>query len=74
LGTVARQLLHGHTYRRLEFVRLSDYAREHLGIPVRKAWALLEVERSTWRADDFARAYDAPRSCTSVRTRRGNAR
>ncbi len=36
---------------------MNAYVREHLGISPRKAWALVKVEKSTWRAGEFQRAY-----------------
>ena len=58
IGRLLRIVVDQHVYRAHGFTSLADYVRERLGISVRKAWALLKVERSTRRADDFARAYD----------------
>jgi len=48
LGTVARDLLRGRAYRRLGFVRLSDYARERLGVSARTlhaaAWVATRLD------------------------------
>src|SRR6266850_6046251 len=48
LGIVARELLRGHAYRRLGFVRLSDYARERLGVSARTlhaaAWVATRLD------------------------------
>jgi hypothetical protein len=48
LGTVARELLRGRAYRRLGFVRLSDYARERLGVSARTlhsaAWVATRLD------------------------------
>jgi hypothetical protein len=58
IGRLLRIVVDQHLYRAHGFTSLADYVRERLAISVRKAWALLEVERSTRRANDFARAYD----------------
>ena len=58
IGRLLRIVVDHHLYRAHGFRSLADYVRERLGISVRKAWALLKVERSAWRADAFARAYD----------------
>ncbi|MBI3769234.1 MAG: hypothetical protein HY271_12210 [Deltaproteobacteria bacterium] len=58
IGRLLRIVVDQHLYRAQGFPSLADYVRERLGISVRKAWALLKVERSTRRADDFAHAYD----------------
>ena len=58
IGRLLRIVVDHHLYRAHGFTSLADYVRERLGISVRKAWALLKVERSTRRADAFARAYD----------------
>jgi hypothetical protein len=57
IGRLLRIVVDQHVYRAHGFTSLADYVRERLGISVRKAWALLKVERSTRRADAFARAY-----------------
>jgi hypothetical protein len=57
IGRLLRIVVDQHLYRAHGFTSLADYVRERLGLSVRKAWALLKVERSTRRADDFARAY-----------------
>ena len=48
LGSVARELLRGRAYRRLGFVRLSDYARERLGVSARTlhaaAWVATRLD------------------------------
>jgi hypothetical protein len=58
IGRLLRIVVDRHLYRAHGFTALADYVRERLGISIRKAWALLKVERSTRRDDDFARAYD----------------
>ena len=58
IGRLLRIAVDQHVYRAHGFTSLADYVRERLGLSVRKAWALLKVERSTRRADAFARAYD----------------
>jgi hypothetical protein len=58
IGRLLRIVVEQHVYRAFGFTAFADYVRERLGISVRKAWALLKVERSTRRADAFARAYD----------------
>jgi hypothetical protein len=58
IGRLLRIVVDKHLYRAHGFSSLADYVRERLGISIRKAWALLKVERSTRRDDDFARAYD----------------
>jgi hypothetical protein len=57
IGRLLRIVVDQHLYRAHGFTSLAGYVRERLGISVRKAWALLKVERSTRRADAFARAY-----------------
>jgi hypothetical protein len=59
IGRLLRIVVDQHVYRAFGFTSLADYVRERLGISIRKAWALLKVERSTRRADDFADAYDS---------------
>ena len=58
IGRLLRIVVDQRFYRALGFSSLAAYVRERLGISIRKAWALLKVERSTGRADAFARAYD----------------
>jgi hypothetical protein len=58
IGRLLRIVVDKHLYRAHGFPAFADYVRERLGISTRKAWALLKVERSTRRDDDFARAYD----------------
>ncbi|MBI3769283.1 MAG: hypothetical protein HY271_12455, partial [Deltaproteobacteria bacterium] len=58
IGRLLRIVVDQHLYGVHGFTSLTDYVRERLGISIRKAWALLKVEKSTRRADDFARAYD----------------
>jgi hypothetical protein len=57
IGRLLRIVVDQRLYRAHGFTSLAGYVRERLGISVRKAWALLKVERSTRRADAFARAY-----------------
>jgi hypothetical protein len=57
IGRLLRIVVDQHLYRAHGFTSLAGYVRERLGISVRKAWALLKVERSTRRADTFACAY-----------------
>jgi hypothetical protein len=58
LGCAARAFLRHHLYRRLAFVRLSDYARERLGVSART------VQAAAWLAERLdtlpavSRAYD----------------
>ncbi len=59
IGRLLRIVVNQRVYRAHGFTSLADYVRERLGISARKAWALLKVERSTRRDDDFARAYEA---------------
>ena len=47
LGIAARELLRNRAYRRLGFVRLSDYARERLGVSARS------VESAAWVVTHF---------------------
>ncbi|MBI3767373.1 MAG: HNH endonuclease [Deltaproteobacteria bacterium] len=58
IGRLLRIVVDKHLYRTHGFASFADYVRERLGISIRKAWALLKVERSTRRDDDFAQAYD----------------
>ena len=57
IGRLLRAFVDYRLYRLLDFPSLEAYARERLGISVRKVWALLKVERATARSDEFARAY-----------------
>jgi hypothetical protein len=62
LGSVARALLRGRAYRRLGFVRLSDYARERLGVSARTlhaaAWVATRLEALPIVAAAFDRSVD----------------
>lgn len=57
IGRLLRVVVDHKLYRMLGYVKLDDYARERLGLSMRKVWALAKVERATARSDDFARAY-----------------
>ena len=58
LGTVARELLRGRAYRRLGFVRLSDYARERLGVSARTVHAAAWVATRLDALPIVATAFD----------------
>ncbi len=57
IGRLLRVVVDHRLYRALGYAKLDDYARERLGLSMRKVWALAKVERATARSDDFARAY-----------------
>ncbi len=57
IGRLLRVIIDQKFYRTLRFPSVSAYVRERLGISPRKAWALVKVEKSTWRAGEFQRAY-----------------
>ena len=57
MGRLLRVVVDHKLYRMLGYARLGDYARERLGLSIRKVWALAKLERATARSDDFARAY-----------------
>src|SRR5205085_5743042 len=44
-------------YRSFGYPCFDHYVRERLGIAVRKAWALLKIEKATLRSADFDCAY-----------------
>ncbi len=57
IGCVLRVVVDQRFYRVLGFSSVDAYVRERLGISTRKAWALIKVEKTAWRADEFRRAY-----------------
>jgi len=57
IGRLLRVMIDHHFYRLLGMPTVDAYARERLGISVRKAWALVKLERTTARSQEFARAY-----------------
>jgi hypothetical protein len=57
IGRLLRVIVDHHFYRLLGFSSLEAYVRERLGVSIRKAWALLKVEKATGRSDAFASAY-----------------
>jgi len=59
IGRLLRMMVDQRFYRTLGFQSLDAYVRERLGISLRKAWALLKVEKATYRSNEFARAYAA---------------
>src|SRR6185295_3005896 len=60
LGAAARALVRGRAYRRLGFVRLSDYARERLGVSARTlhaaAWVATRLDALPVVATAFDRS------------------
>src|SRR6185295_4032926 len=58
LGRAADLLLRGRAYRRLGFVRLSDYARERLGMSGRTVQAAAWVARRLEKLPAVADAFD----------------
>jgi hypothetical protein len=58
IGHLLRIVVDQRVYCAHGFTSFAGYVRERLGISLRKAWALLKVERSTRRDDAFATAYD----------------
>jgi hypothetical protein len=57
IGRLLRVIIDQKFYRTLGCDSVDAYVRERLGISVRKAWALVKVEKSVWRATEFRRAY-----------------
>jgi len=57
IGRLLRVVVDHHLQRALGFPSVNAYVRERLGISVRKAWALLKIERSVCRSAEFGRAY-----------------
>ncbi len=57
IGRLLRVVVDHRFYRSLGCAAFDDYVRERLGISVRKAWALLKIEKAALRSDDFGRAY-----------------
>jgi hypothetical protein len=57
IGRLLRVVVDHHLHRSFGHAAFEDYVRERLGISVRKAWALLKLEKATLRSDDFGRAY-----------------
>jgi hypothetical protein len=58
IGRLLRVVVDQRIYKSFGCARLDDYVRERLGFSVRKAWALLQVEKATSRSADFADAYN----------------
>jgi hypothetical protein len=57
IGQLLRVVVDHRLYKSFGHPAFDDYVRERLGISVRKAWALLKIEKATLRSDDFGRAY-----------------
>ncbi len=57
IGRLLRVVVDQRVHRLFGYPAFEDYVRERLGISVRKAWALLKIEKATLRSDDFGRAY-----------------
>ncbi len=57
IGRLLRVMIDQKFYRTVGFRSVDAYVRERLGISARTAWALVKVEKSTWRAGEFQRAY-----------------
>ena len=58
LGCAARELIGRRSYRRLGFVRLSDYARERLGVSARTLQSAAWLETRLDALPAVSRAYD----------------
>jgi hypothetical protein len=61
IGRLLRVIVDQRLYRALGFSSTERYVRERLGISLRKAWALLKIEKTVLRAGAFAEAYDQGR-------------
>jgi hypothetical protein len=59
LGRLLRPLVEQRLYRELGFRSLEAYVRERVGISLRKAQALVRIDRTVRRTRPFADAYDA---------------
>jgi hypothetical protein len=57
LGRLLHVLVDHQLYRVLGFSSMHHYVRERLGLSLRKAWALLKIEKTVRRAPAFAEAY-----------------
>ena len=57
IGRLLRVVVDQRIYRSFGHSTIEGYVRERLGLSVRKAWALLKVEKATVRSTDFDRAY-----------------
>ncbi|HEY2387644.1 MAG TPA: HNH endonuclease signature motif containing protein [Candidatus Binatia bacterium] len=57
IGRLLRVIIDHHFYRLLGVGSVDAYVRERLGISSRKAWALVRLEKASFRGDEFARAY-----------------
>jgi hypothetical protein len=58
IGRLLRLVVDHHVYRAFWCRSLDQYACDRLGISVRKAWALIRVERGIRRTAPFADAYE----------------
>ncbi len=61
IGRLLRMLVDHRLYRALGFSSSEGYVRERLGISLRKAWALLKIEKTVRRSAPFAEAYEQGR-------------
>ncbi len=59
IGRLLRVLVEHRLYRSLGSRSLEEYARERLGLSLRKVWALVKVERNVRRTAPLAAAYEA---------------
>jgi hypothetical protein len=57
IGRVLRVMVDHRFYGTFGYAAVDDYVRERLGISVRKAWALLKLEKATLRSSEFDCAY-----------------
>ena len=57
IGRLLRVAVDHRIHRSFGYPSINDYVRECLGIAVRKAWALLKIEKATLRSADFDHAY-----------------
>lgn len=57
IGRLLRVVVDHRLHRSFGHASFEVYVRERLGLSVRKAWALLKIEKATLRSDDFGRAY-----------------
>ena len=59
VGALLRTFVDVRGYRSLGFRSTNAYVRERLGISVRKAWALIAIDRQAGRAPEYGDAYAA---------------
>jgi hypothetical protein len=57
IGRLLRVIIDQHIHGSFGYRAFDDYVRDRLGIGIRKAWALLAIEKAVRRSPDFDRAY-----------------